>query len=102
MLLIEPRLAVHVGVFSASSKSESLASQSGQFAVSCSVERMIFNELDSLEIPLSLKISSEIYIGHLPATFTAHDAPSAHSSDTFQSRHSPLPAGTKDDTRAQA
>lgn len=38
MFLIEPRLAVHVGVFSASSKSESLASQFDQFAVLVSVE----------------------------------------------------------------
>lgn len=40
VLLIELRLAVHVGVFSASSKSESLASQFDQLAVPFWVERM--------------------------------------------------------------
>lgn len=53
MLLIEPCLAVHVGVFSASSKSEILASQFDQLAVLVSAGKMIFNGLDSLEIPLS-------------------------------------------------
>lgn len=39
---------------------------------------------------LRLKVLTKIYIGLLPATFPAHDTPSAHISDTFHSRHSPF------------